>query len=96
VRDRVWYGAFYAQDQWTFSRFTLSGAVRYDHAESRYLSTCIGGANEPFMPVQADGTKRYCTADTDGVSFNDITPRWGVTYDLFGNRKTALKWNMGR
>jgi hypothetical protein len=96
VRDRVWYGAFYAQDQLTFKRFTLSGAVRYDHAESRYLSTCIGGANEPYMPVQADGTKQYCTPDSDGVSFHDITPRWGAVWDLFGTGRTSVKWNMGR
>jgi hypothetical protein len=77
VKDRVWYGALYAQDQWTFQRFTFSGALRYDHAASRYLSTCIGGANEPYMPVQADGTKQYCTPDSDGVSYNDITPALG-------------------
>ena len=28
-------------------------------------------------------------------AFNDITPRFGVAYDLFGNGKTALKFNMG-
>ena len=96
VRDRVWYGAFYAQDQWTLQRFTFSGAVRYDHAASRYLSTCIGGANEPYMPVQADGSKQYCTPDTDGVSYNDITPRWGAVWDVFGTGRTSVKWNMGR
>jgi hypothetical protein len=96
VRDRVWYGAFYAQDQWTLKRFTLSAALRYDHAESRYLSTCIGTASEPFMPAQADGTKQYCTPDTDGVSFHDITPRWGAVWDLFGTGRTSVKWNMGR
>ena len=30
--ERVWFGAFYVQDQWTLKRFTLSGALRYDHA----------------------------------------------------------------
>ena len=96
VRDRVWYGALYAQDQWTLKRFTFSGALRYDHAESRYLSTCIGGPNEPFMPVQSDGSKRYCTPDTDGVSFHDITPRWGAVWDVFGTGRTSVKWNMGK
>jgi hypothetical protein len=96
IRDRVWYGAFYIQDQWTYSRLTLSGALRYDHAESRYLSTCVGGPDEPFMPVQADGSKRYCTPDTEGVNYHDISPRWGVVWDLFGTGRTSVKWNMGR
>ena len=33
---RVWFGALYLQDQWTLNRFTLNGALRYDHAQSRY------------------------------------------------------------
>ena len=36
-------------------------------------------------------------ARTDGVTgYNDITPRFGAAYDLFGNGKTALKVNLGK
>ena len=28
-------------------------------------------------------------------AYNDITPRFGVAYDVFGNGKTAIKFNMG-
>jgi hypothetical protein len=95
---KVQYSAFYLQDQWTLNRVTLSGAVRYDHATSRYLETCIGP--DPYVPVQVGGQhagqNHYCTPPSDGVSFNNITPRWAVTWDVFGTGRTALKWNMGK
>ena len=69
-------------------RFTLSGALRYDHATSGYGQTCVG-------PNSSSRT-RYCTSPSDGVSYNDVTPRWGVAWDVRGNGKTAVKWNMGR
>jgi hypothetical protein len=33
---------------------------------------------------------------SDGVNYNNITPRWGVTWDLFGDGKTSVKYNMGK
>jgi hypothetical protein len=91
---RVAYNALYAQDQWTVKRFTLNGAIRYDHATSRYLETCVGP--DPYVPRQSNGSNSYCTAPSDGVSYNDITPRWGLAWDPFGNGKTAIKWTMGK
>jgi hypothetical protein len=101
IENRVGYSGFYAQDQWTVSRFTLSGALRYDHAFSQYPGTCIGeGGNEPYVPVQVggsfDGQRGYCTPDNDGVSYHDITPRWAVAWDVFGTGRTSIKWNMGK
>jgi hypothetical protein len=92
--ERVWFGALYVQDQWTLKRFTLSGALRYDHAESRYGETCIGP--DRFVPIQPDGKDFWCSAPAKGVRYNDITPRWAVAWDLFGTGKTSIKWNMGK
>ncbi len=98
IASKVTYGALYLQDQWTLKRFTLSGAIRYDHATSNYLETCIGP--DPYVPVQNGGTytgsSHYCTPPTDGVSYHNVTPRWGVVWDPFGKGKTSVKWNMGK
>jgi hypothetical protein len=90
VAEQLNTHAFFAQDQWTFKRLTLSGALRYDHATSNYDSTCVGP--DVFVPAEL----AYCTGEQDGVSFNDVSPRAGVVYDLFGSGRTAIKFNYGK
>ena len=87
--SRVPYYAFYAQDQWTRGRLTLQGAVRFDHSWSTYPEQSIGGVQ--FLPAV---TTFQASRGVEGYS--DITPRMGAAYDLFGNGKTALKFNLGR
>jgi len=83
----------FVQDTWTMSRLTVQGALRWDHASS-------------YAPVEGNGTfgkssflnpQPITIAETPGVdAYNDLTPRVGVAYDLFGNGKTALKMNWGK
>jgi hypothetical protein len=98
IESKVKYSALYLQDQWTHKRFTFSGALRYDHATSNYLGTCIGP--DLYVPVQNGGqyagSSSYCTPPSAGVSYNDITPRWGAAWDVFGTGKTSVKLNMGK
>jgi carboxypeptidase family protein len=90
--DRTQALGFYAQDQWTVGRLTLQGGVRYDRAWS-------------WAPADGNGTTGTSRFNPQPISFdktvsvrgyNDITPRFGVAYDLFGTGKTALKFNGGK
>jgi hypothetical protein len=85
------HGVF-VQDQYTRGRMTLSGALRWDRASS-------------YAPVEGNGvatTSRFNAAPitiekTQGVdAYNDLSPRVGVAYDIFGNGRTALKLRWGR
>lgn len=83
--------ALFAQDQWTRGRLTLQGGLRYEHVRS-------------FFPEGENGVveaNRFSPAftfpRTDGVrGYNDITPRMGASFDLFGTGKTALKVSMSK
>jgi hypothetical protein len=89
TKQRVRYAAFYAQESYTMGRMTLQGAVRYDRAWSYFPEVTIGPVR--FLPNPI----RY--EETPGVTgYNDLTPRGGVAWDLFGTGRTSVKINAGR
>jgi hypothetical protein len=90
--DRTQALGLYVQDQWTVGRLTLQGGLRYDRAWS-------------WAPAEGNGTTETSPFNASPISFertvsvrgyNDITPRFGIAYDLFGNGRTALKFNGGK
>jgi hypothetical protein len=88
VNARAMQASLFAQDQWTLGRVTLQGALRWDHPWSWFPET-VQPANQFFPGARFERT--------DGVrGYNDVTPRMGVAYDMFGNGRTALKVNVGK
>jgi hypothetical protein len=90
--DRTQTVGLYAQDQWTRGRMTFQAAIRYDRAKS-------------WAPAEGNGTTVTSRFNPRPITFdetpevrgyNDITPRVGFAYDVFGTGRTALKVNAGK
>ena len=78
----------FAQEQWTINRLTANLGVRFDHNK-------IGIPEQNFGPGRFVGPRNFA-AIPNVTNWKDISPRLGVSYDLFGDGRTAIKWNLGR
>jgi hypothetical protein len=74
----------YAQDKWTMGRLALSYGVRFDYYASSYPEHELG----PGVLVP---TRNLTIPASEGLSYKDLTPKFGAVYDLFGTGRTALK-----
>ncbi len=75
---------FFAQDRWSVNRATISGAIRFDYFKTSFPEQHLGAGQ--LVP-----TRDITFPSTDNLNWKDITFRSGVSYDLRGDGKTALK-----
>ncbi len=82
------FGVF-AQDRWTVGRWTLQGGVRFDAFKNSFPAQSIAPTLlAPTLNIRFDAI--------DNLTWKDITPKMGATYDLFGTGKTALKVTLNK
>ncbi len=78
----------FAQDQWTIKHLTVNAGIRYDHHNA--------SVPEQHLPaVQFVGARDFA-AIQNVPNWSDVSPRLGVSYDLFGSGKTAVKATLNR
>ena len=78
----------FAQDQWRLNRFTVNYGVRLDMLNARVDEQDITSGR--FTPA------RSFDAVENVPNWKDIDPRVGVSWDIFGDGRTALKASIGR
>jgi Carboxypeptidase regulatory-like domain len=84
----------FAQDKWTLKRTTLTYGARYDYFNASTPEQ--HGVAGRFMSAAAQAARLNIAPVPCLPCWNDWTVRGGLSHDLFGNGKTALKMSVGK
>jgi Carboxypeptidase regulatory-like domain len=71
----------FVQDKWTTGRWTLAGGLRYDWYQNSFPEQSFGGTTFPRI---------------SNLSWNDLTPKLGATWDVMGDGRTAVKVTLNK
>ena len=103
LRNSDWwaYNA-YIQDGFSRGKWRVNGGLRWDWQHSKHLGGCVAASVllPTMLPAQCEEATQSGTNPTTGEvetiqPFSNLSPRLSVTYDPFGNGKTALKLSAG-
>jgi hypothetical protein len=90
----------YGQDKWTIKRATLTAGLRFDWFQGATLpetlpaSTLNPAQTYDACPDGQNSLQNNCTGRVQ--SWKDVSPRLGVSFDVFGNGRTAVKTSIAR
>jgi hypothetical protein len=81
----------FVQDRWTLKRSTINLGLRYDSFKGTAPAQVLQGRT-PLTPNRPD----IPLPETPLVHWRDITPRFGITHDVRGDGKTAIKVSVNK
>lgn len=81
------FGA-YVGDTWSLKRMTVNAGIRFDRWKGSIPEYSVMPGR--FVP------NRTVQPHMDFPAQNNISPRMGLAYDVFGNARTALKFSFGK
>jgi hypothetical protein len=79
----------YAQDRWTMDRLTVAGAIRFDLFQTSFPEQTLG-------PVALAPNRNLTFPAADNINWKDVTYRSGLSYDVFGTGRTAVKFSFNK
>ncbi len=91
ARTEVTYWSGYASDTITADRLTISAGLRYDDQRGTALATSVdANPTYPSILPAASAPAR------DGIHWQDVSPRFGVTYAIGEQRRTLARASYAR
>ena len=99
LRNNDWWAYNgYIQDSYSYKRLRVNAGLRYDWQQSKHKGGCIiaNPIRPDLLPGQCEEATQSGLSPITGEietirPFHQFSPRMSLTYDLFGNGKTALK-----
>ena len=88
-RETLWDVALFAQDQWSLTRrLTVNAGLRFNDINA--------STPEQVLAAGALVPERRLPAMNHIPHYQNLNPRLGVAYDVFGDGRTALKASIGQ
>jgi hypothetical protein len=85
----------YVQDTWTHKRLTLTPGLRWEYFNASYPDEGVSVQQQQLMLLEGYQQRPLFPGQTM-PTFKNWAPRFGASYDLFGNGKTALKASISK
>ena len=103
LRNSTWWSYNgYIQDSYNRGKWRATGGLRYDWQHSKYNGGCVpeNVIRPDLLPAQCEeATQSGINPNTGQMEkirpFGNLSPRLSVTYDLFGDGKTASRPAVG-